>query len=72
MCLQYLLHLDGSNVSGNLDTIHQQIHKAGAVVSSYIPDNTLLVVAQPEKLEALKSMAGVVLWLSSWSQLDMS
>lgn len=64
VCVQYLLHFNASDESGNLDTVHQQISKAGAHVSSYIPDNTLLVVAQPEKLEALKRLAGVLLCLS--------
>ena len=55
-CLQYLLHLNASDV--DLDTVTQQIREAGAVVSSYIPDNTLLVTAQPDKLDALKQVAG--------------
>ena len=58
--MQYLLHLNASDVSSSFYTIHQQIIEAGAVVSSYIPDNTLLVVAQPEKLEALKKVAGIL------------
>ncbi|KAL3130908.1 Signal peptide peptidase-like 2A [Trebouxia sp. C0009 RCD-2024] len=65
VCVQYLLHFNASDESGNLDTVHQQISKAGAHVSSYIPDNTLLVVAQPEKLEALKRLAGVV-WVGDY------
>lgn len=63
-CLQYLLHLNMSDVHVELDTVTQQIREAGAMVSSYIPDNTLLVVAQPEKLEALKQVAGVSASLS--------
>ena len=57
--LQYLFHLNVSDVHVDLDTITQQITDAGAVVSSYIPDNTFLVIAQPEKLEALEQVAGV-------------
>lgn len=53
-----------SDVHVELDTVTQQIREAGAMVSSYIPDNTLLVVAQPEKLEALKQVAGVSASLS--------
>ena len=60
-CVQYLFHLNASEAYVDLDTIAQQIEETGAVVSSYIPDNTLLVIAQPEKLEALKQVAGVSL-----------
>ena len=66
MCLQYLLHLNESDVPDNLNTITEQISKAGAIVSSYIPDNTILVVAQPGKLEALKQVAGVFIPWQFW------
>lgn len=57
--MQYLTHLNASDAYVDLDTITQQVRATGAVVSSYIPDNTLLVIAQPEKLEALQQVAGV-------------
>ena len=63
-CMQYLLHLNASDVYVDLETVTQQIRESGAVVSSYIPDNTFLVIAQPEKLVALKQVAGVSALLS--------
>ena len=58
MHLQYLLHFDASTPEDTTDSLLESISRAGAVVSSYIPDQTLLVVAQPEHVEALKQIEG--------------
>lgn len=70
-CLQYLLHLNASEAHIDLDTVTQQVEEAGAKVSSYIPDNTLLVVTQPEKLEALKQVAGTLVSVSKQHHISM-
>lgn len=57
--LQYLVHLNLSDESTTIDAVSEHIKTAGAIVTSYIPDNTLLVVIQPDKVEALKQVAGV-------------
>ena len=55
-CLQYLLHFNASSLKS--DSLRGDIEAAGALVSSYIPDHTLLVVGRSQAVEALKKIQG--------------
>ena len=58
---QYLLHYDASIAKASTAVLVQSIKQAGGIVSSYIPDHTLLVIAQPKSVEALKQLEGLAL-----------
>ena len=68
MHLQYLLHFDASAPEDTTESLLDSIKHAGAVVSSYIPDQTLLVIAQPERVEALKKIEGLSMFASASQQ----
>ena len=61
--LQYLVHLNLSDRATTVDTVSEHLTTAGAAVTSYIPDDTLLVVAQPAQVQAIKQVEGVHLVL---------
>ena len=61
--MQYLVHFEGSSTSA--EGLTKQIGTTGGQVSSYIPDDTLLVVAQPNLLPALQQLPGVS-WIGDY------
>ena len=63
MPLQYLVHFDASSTS--LEVLTQQIQTVGGHVSSYIPEDTLLVVAQASLLSQLQAQSGVA-WVGDY------
>ena len=58
--MQYLVQFNASELSATVETVTRHLTNAGAVVSSYIPDHTLLVLARPEKVQAIKEVAGTI------------
>ena len=63
LSLQYLVHFDASSTS--LEVLTQQIQTVGGHVSSYIPEDTLLVVAQASLLSQLQAQSGVA-WVGNY------
>ena len=63
MSLQYLVHFDASSTS--LEVLTEKIQTAGGHVSSYIPEDTLLVVAQASLLSQLQAQSGVA-WIGDY------
>lgn len=61
--MQYLVHFNASFTSTS--TLTDRIGAVGGIVSSYIPDHTLLVVAEPKVVETLKKLEGLSLCLVS-------
>lgn len=63
MHLQYLVHFDTAMTSA--EELTQQIQTAGGSVSSYIPEDTLVVVALSSQLSHLQQLAGVA-WVGDY------
>lgn len=61
--VQYLVHFDSSGTS--IEALTRSIQSAGSHVSSYIPDNTLLVVAPSQRQAQLQTILGVV-WVGEF------
>ena len=57
--LQYLVHYSASGSTFSSEAFKTSIESVGGTVSSYIPDHTLLVVAEPKHVPALKRLEGL-------------
>lgn len=63
LLLQYLVHFDSSTISA--EGLTKQLQSAGVQVSSYIPDDTFLIVVQPNMLSSLQQLPGVS-WIGDY------
>ena len=57
--LQYLVHYNASGSTSSSEALKTSIESVGGTVSSYIPDHTLLVVAEPKLIPVLKRLEGL-------------
>ncbi|DBB02440.1 TPA: Signal peptide peptidase-like 2A [Trebouxia sp. C0006] len=64
---QYLVHYNASGSTFSSEAFKTSIESVGGTVSSYIPDHTLLVVAEPKHVPALKRLEGV-LWIGDFHE----
>ncbi len=67
--LQYLVHYNASGSTFSSEAFKTSIESVGGTVSSYIPDHTLLVVAEPKLIPALKRLAGLSSFMCGTSQM---